>query len=270
MELTRDNLEKINLKDFGLEHIRRRADDGYAVVNKHIVALRLQKTEVGIQTLEFGEEAQYLKYIYLSGNTNLKEIVFKNVLPELELLYADNTGISEIIFPAGFKELQQIYLQKSLSLSKIVFKADCPNLILMDLVNNAYLAELSISQVFSKLEYLYLRGSSLKNIPREITEKDTNCAGAVMNYLRASFYSGDIINNEAKCIFFGNSGAGKTTLSHQLRLNEFDTKIESTHGILIYEWLIDAKEFPENLKEKINLELMIDTRDYSKFSILIY
>ena len=90
---------------------------------------------------------------------------------------------------------------------------------------------------------MYLRGNSLKKFPREITEKDTNCAAALINYLRASFASGDIINNEAKCIFFGNSGVVFASLCVQSIEMSFNF-ITFLLFVLISSVYVEKKERP--------------------------
>jgi len=83
--------------------------------------------------------------------------------------------------------------------------------------------------------------------PMEIVKQGNE---AIINWFKAREQS-SIINLEAKCILFGNGKAGKTTLSHQLRKDEFIEDYESTHGILIKEWKIPKADFPDSLKEKI-------------------
>ncbi len=220
------------IPQFDLEHIRRRADDGFAVNEAgNIIALRLMKTNV--ETLFLSSDALDLEYLYISGNQNIKQLKFVIGLPKLKLLYADNIGITDIEFPIGFDALQQIYLQNNPALTKVVFNGDCPQLILMDLVDNAQLTELTIKKVFSKMEYLYLKGSALQNIPKDITEANTNCWEDVRNYLSAGKLEEFVHLHEAKMILIGNGEVGKSSIRIKLldKKGKLPTKLDRTPGL---------------------------------------
>lgn len=228
-------------------------DNSYALnAAGDITALSLGNSN--IKKLVLGKESEALEYLYLSSSESLKEVVFEVPLPHLTHLYLNKCAIKQITFPPGFRALQQIYLQKN-GLQRLVFEGDCPSLVLMDMSENK-LQEFYLPFSFEKLEYLYLGGQNniIQNIPREIVESGTNSCEAIKAFFRASLQSGDILNHEAKCIFFGNGRAGKTTLSHQLRRNEFDPTIKYTHGILIEEWEIFEQDFSQELREKIEKE----------------
>ncbi|MBL7816242.1 MAG: CHAT domain-containing protein [Saprospiraceae bacterium] len=252
------------LKDLEkIKKLTQRHDDGA------ITAVRLVKgyndsyalnTEGGITALSLSDSSlesfaldaswQDLEYLYLSGNQSLKKVVFHTALPKLTHLYLNNCALEEITIPAGCKALQQIYVQKN-QLKKIVFEGDCPELVLVDASENP-LVEFRLPTIFPKMAYLYLVNvNTLANIPKEVYADKKNCWQDVSNYLRASLQSGNVLNDEAKCIFFGNGRAGKTTLSHQLRTGQFDPTIKYTHGILIEEWRIGENDFPQELSDKI-------------------
>ncbi|MCA0229157.1 MAG: CHAT domain-containing protein [Bacteroidetes bacterium] len=228
-------------------------DNSYALnAEGQITALSMGNSQ--LKKLVLGKEAEALEYFYLSGSESLEEVVFEVPLPQLTHLYLNNCAIERITFPAGFRSLQQIYLQKN-GLQRLVFEGDCPELLLLDASDNC-LEEFYLPFPFEKLSYLYLLGQDNhpRNIPSEVIGQGPNCSDRVKAFFRASLQSGDILNHEAKCIFFGNGRAGKTTLSHQLRKNEFDPTIQYTHGILIEEWEILEQDFSEELKEKIAKE----------------
>lgn len=228
-------------------------DNSYALnAAGQITALSIGNSK--LKKLVLGKDAEALEYLYLSGSKSLTEIIFEVLLPHLTHLYLNNCAIQEITIPKGFRSLQQVYLQKN-SLTKLVFEGDCPALVLLDVSENQ-LDEFYLPFAFEKLSYLYLLGkhNGIGNIPREVIGENPNCSERVKAFFRASLQSGDILNNEAKCIFFGNGRAGKTTLSHQLRKNEFDPTIQSTHGILIEGWEIQKQDFSKELNEKIEKE----------------
>lgn len=118
--------------------------------------------ESSLTTLELGAEAEKLQYLSLSGQKNLKKVVFETVLPKLTHLYLDNCGLTEIRIPAGCEALKQIYLQGN-KLTKIVFEGDCSELELLDLSNNK-LTEFRLPEGFKELKYVYLNKNSLEKI----------------------------------------------------------------------------------------------------------
>jgi hypothetical protein len=217
-------------------------------------------TDATLTSLTLGTDDQALEYLYLSGCTALETIVFEPncTFPNLTHLYLDGCNLTDIKIPAGCTALQQIYVQKQKKkLKSLVFEGDCPALVLLDASDNDLLT-FNMPVIFENLKYLYLKGNeNIGYLPKEIYIEKTNSADSVKAYLRATLQSGSIINREAKCIFFGNGRAGKTTLSHQLRKGVFDKDIELTHGILIEEWTIYENEFPTELKEKIDRENQI-------------
>jgi hypothetical protein len=195
-------------------------------------------TDETLTSLTLGTADQALEYLYLSGCTALESLVFEPncTFPKLTHLYVDGCNLTDIKIPAGCTALQQIYVQKQINkLKSLVFEGDCPALVLLDASDND-LAAFNMPVIFENLKYLYLKGNeNIGYLPKEIYIEKTNSADSVKAYFRAGFQSGSIINREAKCIFFGNGRAGKTTLSHQLRKGVFDKNIELTHGILIEE-----------------------------------
>jgi GTPase SAR1 family protein len=239
-----------------------------------ITALSLSKSD--ITALELGATAQDLEYLYLSHNEKLKTLNITAPLPKLTHLHLANCAIEELRIPVGCEALQQLYLSGN-GLKHLVFEGNCPNLQLLDLGKNK-LESLDLPFAFENLAYLFLKGdyadktsndkisNIISNIPKEIWQgkQGANVCEEVKAYLRASQQSGDILNQEAKCIFFGNGRAGKTTLSHQLRKNEFDNTIKLTHGILIKDWEIKQEDFPKNLRKKIKDQIDAYKQKYKR------
>ncbi|MEZ4772292.1 MAG: COR domain-containing protein [Bacteroidia bacterium] len=173
-----------------------------------------------------------VEFLDISGNAFSGTVQFPHPLPDLKVLeMSGNTAeIEALVFPSFiFPNLQHLYLQ------------------------NSQIKNLRIGSDFEKLEYLYLYGNPIENIPKEIFDKEReNVAEPVRDYFRAML-QGEVINTEAKIVFIGNGEAGKTTLSHQFRKKEFIyiPPEERTHGILIEPWEVKEKQFPQSLKDKI-------------------
>ncbi|TAE76344.1 MAG: hypothetical protein EAZ85_00290 [Bacteroidetes bacterium] len=130
--------------------------------------------------------------------------------------------------------------------------------------NNLDFFDKNLLKDLPKLKELYLVGNPIQNIPKEIFDKyifdyePEDVLEDVRNYFIA-LAEGQIINAEAKVIWIGNGEAGKTTLSHQFRKNEFVVipKEERTHGILIEEWTIPVSELPDfEEAQRVALEII--------------
>lgn len=229
----------------------RRQNNSFCL-NEHGDVVALSLSGSNLTALALGQEAQALQHLYLSDNPSLQSLDIQVPLPHLVHLYLDTCALVQFHLPAGCHALQHLYLQNN-QLTRVVFQDDCPQLQLIDLGGNQ-LTEFSLPAGFHHMRYLYLQDNPLSNPPQEILADKKNCWPAVRNYLIA-LRSGRILNNEAKCIFFGNGRVGKTTLSHQLRTGQFDPTIQYTHGILIEEWNIPQKDFPEPLNKKIEEQI---------------
>ncbi len=209
--------------------------------------------EPKLNAVKIGEGLERLQYLNLSDNESLQKLEFATALPHLFHLDISDSRVQSLRFDAGFDSLK--WLDASRNLMKFFeLEGDMPALEYLDLSGNK-IKEFILPGQFRQLEYLYLLDNRITNIPKELFAEKTNCAQEVKNYFITSLLTGDILNTQAKIIFFGNGRSGKTTLSHQLRLHEFDPTIEYTHGIKVEEWEIPQKNFPEGLWKKIEREI---------------
>lgn len=233
-----------------LNDFRRKGVNGKHIEDGKVIAILERETDITTYTVP---NEPYLQYLNLSDNENLTEVIFTAPLPELVHLDFSDSNVEKIVFEKGFHNLEWLDISRN-GLTSIEFKGNMPLLNYLDLSGNK-LDEFSLPTIFPKMEYLYLIDSEPSNLPKEVYVDKKNCWEDVRNYLKASLLSGDVINNEAKFIFFGNGRAGKTTLSHQLRKGVFDKTIEYTHGILVNDWKIPSNEFSDELWSKVNSEI---------------
>jgi internalin A len=188
-----------------------------------------------LRRLMLGDEAIFLKYLNLSGLRALREIVFKQALPEL--LYADLSRCSlvNMSLPSGFQNLEQLYLHNN-KLQTFHSEGPCPELLLLDLAKNQ-LIDFSLPPGFTKIAYLYLPDNKLKNIqlPDDATElniihlKDNqlnSIPGNIQKYLKLEtiYLGNNPMEGIPKEIVSGDeSGNAITTLLGWLE-TEFDVK----------------------------------------------
>ena len=186
-----------------------------------------------IEHLIIPKGLESVRYLYLYDN-KIQRITFEAPLPNLEILHLGKNQLRRFVLPDGFEKLEHLRLDNNL------------------------LEHFSVKNlnVFQHLKSLFLYDGSndsndLRNISEEFWKKYGNVADKVSSYLYSSFKSGVVLNNEAKVIWFGNGEAGKTTLSHQLRVGKFDDSFDRTHGIQIKDWRLLQKDFPHTLRTKM-------------------
>ncbi|MFL6212158.1 MAG: COR domain-containing protein [Pyrinomonadaceae bacterium] len=120
----------------------------------------------------------------------------------------------------------------------------------LDLSNNRfYLLPESIWQL-SSLAELYLHGNDLLEIPTEIlgpTHSDVRANNgkainprSIRGYYRESIHGAAPLN-EAKLIFVGRGGVGKTSLINRLVESRFSRNEKKTEGIKITSWNVNLK-----------------------------
>lgn len=237
-----------------LNHFRRRSHDSSYIKNEagQIIGINIRNNETLSEVL-VPKELSHLQYLNLSDNEQLISLTFEQALPELFHFDISDSNVQLLVFESGFQKLRWLDASRN-KMKSIGLKGDMPELLYLDLAGNE-LQSFYIPVIFEKLEYLYLIDSNPENLPKEVYEGKKNCWEDVRNYFRAALQSGEVLNTEAKFIFFGNGRAGKTTLSHQLRNGKFDATIDSTHGILVDEWVIPKEDFPTVLTHKFKSEI---------------
>ena len=154
-----------------------------------------------------------------------------------------------------FPHLTHLYLYES-GLQAFEIVGDLPALHTLHLAKNA-LTHFE-PQGVPALQVLHLRGNPIQNISPEIFDKEdqkyavNNVWEDVWNHFVAQS-QGQIINIEAKVIWFGNGEAGKTTLSYQFRRGAFSAEVgkKRTHGVWIDTWEIAIDKLPDTMQNKI-------------------
>lgn len=112
---------------------------------------------------------------------------------------------------------------------------------------------------FSKLKYLNLVGNPIRNIPKEIYDRDTNVYEDVKTYLE-SIEKDSLYLHQAKLILIGNGEVGKSSIRIKLLdKNGILPKVEErTQGIEINKYLIkNISRKITNLNKEIDFELFI-------------
>jgi internalin A len=109
------------------------------------------------------------------------------------------------------------------------------NLIDLNLANNQILdISLSFLRYLPQLEELRIYGNPIKNIPKEIFDKEyENVLDEVCTYLKDIEKQGEVANKEIKVIFIGNGSVGKTQVAKRLCEKNFvfDAEHNSTQSI---------------------------------------
>ncbi|WP_338792366.1 COR domain-containing protein [Bernardetia sp. MNP-M8] len=188
--------------------------------NKNLKKLKISFTN--IEDVEFIKNHDKLESISLELN-NLKDISFLE-----DLKYLKNVSLA-------YNEIDKVdSLLKLSSISKLDLSSNRIDYIPISFLDN-----------FDNLKELYLKDNPIKNIPKEIFDKDENVLEEVKNYLKSIEKEEDRKElNEAKLIFVGVGEVGKTELSEALSETEykFEGGRKFTKGIRIKPWqLVDCK-----------------------------
>ncbi len=160
----------------------------------------------------------------LSKLTNLKTLILNlNKIESIPL----NIGL--------FEHLKTLSLTSNNILGIPQEISDLKELINLDLTSNPIdelpdlVIEMPISITWESLKTgINLLNTSIEKPPPEIIEKGIN---EIKNYLQDSNREETKSLNEAKIIFVGNGGAGKTSLVKLLKGEKFDINESQTHGI---------------------------------------
>lgn len=205
-----------------------------------------------------------LQQLNLEGNylTNFSSIL----LPKTNLSKLNLEG--NFIEKINISEFSQLtYLNLSNNLLKSLNVDNCKNLTTIKLKFN-HLSQITptLFNGLPNLNELHLKDNPIQNIPKEIYDKDENVLDEVKRFLIAQT-QGVTLNTQAKLIWLGNGEVGKTTLSHQLRKNEFQGQIARSHGILIEDWEVSFGELPQELQEKFQTIVQSENKKNTLYQI---
>ena len=171
-------------------------------------------------------------------------------LLKLTDLQLNNNQVSDLGDLTNLKKLQYLYVSNN-SIFNPQPLSKLPSLETLYLSNNKIEDfSLGILKSLPQLKELSLTGCPIKNILPEVFDRRGNRINEIRSYLEA-LEKGKVLNTQAKLIWLGNGEVGKTTLSHQLRKNEFQSQIARTHGILIKDWEVSFDELPQEVQEKL-------------------
>lgn len=100
----------------------------------------------------------YLRFLNLSENPALDELLFEDGLPGLERLDLSECRLKELALPPGFEALHTLDVQRN-QLKVVQIEGACPNLVFLDLSRNR-ISQLNLPSNLHKLELLYLQGGN--------------------------------------------------------------------------------------------------------------
>lgn len=209
-----------------------------------------------IESVDSLTNLQDLETLNLQGNL-VKDITPLAKLINLKSLNLTENPISGVEPLKNLHSLETLYLNDT-QIKEVDVLANLKNLKKLDLTNNqiTYIS-LAIIKELESLEELILTGNPIKNILKEIFDKQENCLTDVLNYLRTN---ADIYLNEAKMILIGNGEVGKSSIRIKLldKNAPLPEKEDRTQGLEIKTYQTKGVE-PKNTQhnDKIDFDLHI-------------
>ncbi len=204
-----------------------------------------------ISDISFLQGLTNLKALHLGGN-QISDTSFLQDLLNLEYLRLLSNKISDISFLQNLINLKDLNLCYN-KISDISFLTRLKNLTSLDLKHNQIsIIQQNFLNSFFYLEFLNLRGNPIKNIPKEVFDKEENCLQDLKNYF-TELEKGSIINETVKLIIVGNGRVGKTSMFKKLKGLAFDENENYTHGINI--GILEKENLPEAKTEKLKLNV---------------
>lgn len=216
----------------------------------NIVFLNMNDCEV--KSIDQLIQVKKLKELWLNNNkiTNIKPI---SELKELTYLSLSNNEIIKIHDLAPLEYLQYLDLANN-QIKDIHYISHLKKLERLDLSDNQIESIESLSNL-SQLKEIKLKGNPIEDCPPEIWESED--IRVIKGYFEARKrtqrkYSENILESkevkhqEVKLILVGNSGTGKTQLREFLCTGRYTSKRRSTHGIEVFSWKKDKRDFERN------------------------
>jgi GTPase SAR1 family protein len=217
----------------------------------HLQALNLSHN--AFESIELSDELTALRFVDFSDCTSLRSLKLPRTATALERLDVSDAALEALVLPNELRKLEYLDASRNKLTRLELPHSAMPGLVHLDLSGND-IKDLALPDIYNSLKYLYLGDCELSGVPAAIYKEHKNSSQELKTYFEAT-KSGEVLNAEAKFIFFGNGEAGKTTLSKQLREGIFEKTEGRTHGILVWEWAIDQKDFPQKLHDKIAREI---------------
>jgi GTPase SAR1 family protein len=200
--------------------------------------------------------------------SDTKDIVSLKLMTNLRYLDLSNNEITDTDILGELIQIEYISLSCN-DITDISFIKDLPKLKLVDvysnkisdlsgltsyLKNNPSQLELRITKYPDYEPENVLMGIDLTDNPISPVIKAMKGNRGMLDWLVAQ-NEGMVLNSESRCVLLGNGGAGKTSLSHELRFDIFSNQTISTHGILIEDWSIPKLIYYPHLGDKIQTSI---------------
>ncbi|MEM7115426.1 MAG: COR domain-containing protein [Chloroflexota bacterium] len=212
----------------------------------HLTRLNISTNKLTAIPAEIGNLTQLgMLFLHNNGLTALPPEVRK--LTQLAVLFLYNNGLTA--FPPEIGKLTQLD-ELDLSNNKLTIIPSeigkLTQMVMLNLASNHLTAILPEITRLTKLEYLNLRNNPELPIPPEILEQWSN-PQAILDYLREQKKAIARPLNEAKLIFVGQGGVGKTSLVKGLLGQDFDAAESQTEGINIESWSLAVERRQQGL-----------------------
>jgi GTPase SAR1 family protein len=230
----------------------------------HLQALNL--SDNAFESIELSDKLTALRFVDFSDCTSLRSLKLPSAATALERLDVSDAALEALVLPDELRKLEYLDASRNKLTRLELPHIAMPALVHIDLSGNE-IKDLALPDIYNSLKYLYLGDCELSGVPAAIYKEHKNSCQELKTYFEAT-KSGEVLNAEAKFIFFGNGEAGKTTLSKQLREGIFEKTEGRTHGILVWEWTIDQKDFPQKLHDKIAREIEKYQQEHPERKIL--
>jgi internalin A len=208
---------------------------------------------------------QSLEKLYCGGNQ------LRSISPLIDLRHirefdADDNNITDLKPMSKWQELEQVSVCNN-QVSDLSPLLSLPSLKVIKLTDNDITSNQQVHQVVNlpNLTILKLFGNTIENLATTLLGRDSsvNCLLALKSHF-ASLASGHDKNSEIKLILVGNSTAGKTTLRKLLQDKDYNSREDSTHGIVMETWKLKKKDLEKFIdKEDLKVEeLQINIWDF--------
>ncbi|MBA2681600.1 MAG: leucine-rich repeat domain-containing protein, partial [Ktedonobacteraceae bacterium] len=216
------NLQVLNLGDNQLTHVP--VELGLL---SHLQELFLNNNQLTHVPVELAH-LSHLHTLDLGTNQLTQVLVELAHLSHLQKLYLHTNQLTQVPVELGqLSNLRELYLYNNQLTQVPVEFGYLSNLRMLDLRNNQ-LTQIPIELAhLSNLQEIYLENNPILTPPPEIVTQGTQ---AILTFLR-ELQLQSVRRYETKLILVGEGGTGKSSLLLSLRGEQFNTTLNTTHGI---------------------------------------
>ena len=231
----------------GCEIISIRRDD----VTTNLKYLNLNSSK--ISELFFLREGLALEKLLIARNS-LTSLAGIEHLSRLQVLNCENNKVKDINPVAGLSSLKSVFASGNQIADLPSFK-NLKSLEVLSLSENQISSANQVEKTLSELpqlKTLHLFKNPLTEIPVTKLGADRyfNCLEGIAHHFTELTKTGSEENNEIKLILIGNSTAGKTTLRKIIQEKPYDSKEDTTHGIVMETWSLEQEALRKNSDDK--------------------